>query len=71
MVNLGDSIYEIDTPALLVDLDIMEGNIETMADAFRGMSAGLRPHTKTHKTPIIAHKQIAAGGDRRHMREAR
>jgi len=61
MVNLGDSMYEIDTPALLVDLDIMERNIKTMADAFRGMSAGLRPHTKTHKTPIIAHKQIAAG----------
>jgi 3-hydroxy-D-aspartate aldolase len=61
MVNLGVSIYEIDTPALLIDLDVMEKNIQTMAEAFRGISADLRPHTKTHKTPIIAHKQIAAG----------
>jgi D-serine deaminase-like pyridoxal phosphate-dependent protein len=54
-------MYEIDTPALLVDLDVMEKNIQTMADKFRGMSVDLRPHTKTHKTPIIAQKQIAAG----------
>lgn len=52
---------EIDTPALLLDLDVMERNIVRMAEAFRGLHAKLRPHAKTHKTPIIAHKQLAAG----------
>ena len=58
---VGSSIAEIDTPALLLDLDIMEQNIDRMAGAFRGVTAELRPHAKTHKTPIIAHKQLAAG----------
>ncbi len=61
MVNLGAEKSEIDTPALLIDLDVMEGNIEEMARFFRSVTAGLRPHEKTHKCPIIAHKQIEAG----------
>ena len=52
---------ELDTPALLIDLHKMEANIETMANYFSTVTADLRPHVKTHKTPIIAHKQIAAG----------
>lgn len=51
----------IDTPALVVDLDAMEHNLRTMADFFRDTPAKLRPHAKTHKSPIIAHKQIALG----------
>ena len=39
----------------------MEANIRTMAAYFTTVNAMLRPHLKTHKTPIIAHKQIAAG----------
>jgi D-serine deaminase-like pyridoxal phosphate-dependent protein len=39
----------------------MERNIIRMADAFKGFNAKLRPHAKTHKTPIIGQKQIAAG----------
>lgn len=58
---IGVPIAEIDTPALLLDLAIMEQNIATMADTFRGKDAKLRPHVKTHKTPLIAHKQLAAG----------
>ena len=58
---IGSPIEDIDTPALLLDLDIMERNIARMAAAFRGLSAKLRPHAKTHKTPIIGQKQIAAG----------
>ena len=58
---IGSRVEEIDTPALLLDLDLMEGNIARMAAAFRGLTAKLRPHAKTHKTPIIAHKQLAAG----------
>ncbi len=52
---------ELDTPALLIDLDKMESNIRTMSNYFETVNAGLRPHVKTHKTPIIAHKQVAAG----------
>ena len=58
---IGMHKTELDTPALLIDLDKMEANIQTMADYFSTVNAMLRPHVKTHKTPIIAHKQIAAG----------
>lgn len=61
MVNLGAQKEELDTPCLIVDLDVLEGNINRMAEDFRGMPAKLRPHFKTHKTPIIARKQLNAG----------
>lgn len=56
-----ESKEQILTPALLVDLDAMEANITLMAEFFKSRSAGLRPHFKTHKSPIIAKKQIEAG----------
>jgi D-serine deaminase-like pyridoxal phosphate-dependent protein len=52
---------ELDTPALIVDLDIMERNIQAMADAARRQGVTLRPHIKTHKVPAIAHMQMKAG----------
>src|SRR5215470_3635032 len=52
---------EIDTPALLVDLDVMEGNIATMVDFFRDRPAKLRPHFKSPKAPAIAKRLLAAG----------
>ena len=58
---LGIHKQEIDTPALLIDLDVMDTNIAQMARFFRAVKAELRPHAKTHKTPAIAHKQIQAG----------
>ena len=58
---IGRHKTELDTPALLIDLDIMESNIQKMADYFSKVNTELRPHVKTHKTPIISHKQIAAG----------
>jgi len=58
---IGRHKTELDTPALLINLDKMETNIQKMADFFATVSAELRPHLKTHKTPIIAHKQIKAG----------
>ena len=58
---IGRHKTELDTPALLIDLEKMEANIAAMANYFRTVNADLRPHVKTHKTPIIAHKQIAAG----------
>lgn len=59
--SIGIHKSEIDTPALIIDLDAMEANIRLMSEYFKGRSAALRPHAKTHKCPIIAHKQIAAG----------
>ncbi|NIM44475.1 MAG: DSD1 family PLP-dependent enzyme, partial [Nitrososphaeria archaeon] len=55
--------HDIGTPALVLDLDLMEKNIAKMAEYFRGRKANVRPHIKTHKTPIIAHKQIEAGAE--------
>ena len=57
----GQSKADLDTPALLLDLDAVEANIAQLADWFRGKSCKLRPHAKTHKLPLIAQKQIAAG----------
>lgn len=53
--------WDIDTPALLIDFDLLEKNIDTMARFFRGQDCELRPHVKTHKCPTIAHMQLAAG----------
>jgi D-serine deaminase-like pyridoxal phosphate-dependent protein len=57
----GMALAEVDTPALLIDLDAFERNLVRMADAVRRTSAKLRPHAKTHKSPIIAQKQIDLG----------
>jgi D-serine deaminase-like pyridoxal phosphate-dependent protein len=54
-------VSEIDTPALLVDLDILERNLERVADYTRRHGLRLRPHTKTHKSIRIGKQQLAAG----------
>jgi len=59
--GIGSCKDEIETPALLIDLDALERNIAKMANYFSKAKASLRPHAKTHKTPIIAHKQLRAG----------
>ena len=55
------SLEQIETPALLVDLALLDANIQKMAAYFSKGKAKLRPHFKTHKCPAIAHMQIAAG----------
>ena len=52
---------EIPTPALLLDMDRFERNLERMAKHVRAAGKSLRPHAKTHRCPEIAHRQIAAG----------
>src|SRR5260370_34597506 len=52
---------DIDTPALILDLDIVEENIRTMGEYFAARPQKLRPHFKTPKTPEIARRQLAAG----------
>jgi D-serine deaminase-like pyridoxal phosphate-dependent protein len=54
-------VAEIDTPALLVDLDAMEGNLKKMAGYFAGRKCKARPHFKNHKTPALARKQLDLG----------
>jgi D-serine deaminase-like pyridoxal phosphate-dependent protein len=51
----------IPTPALLVDLEALEANLQKMADHAKQAKVSLRPHAKTHKCPAIARRQIAAG----------
>jgi D-serine deaminase-like pyridoxal phosphate-dependent protein len=57
----GDSIDDVDTPTLVVDLDAFERNLDLMANAVHGAGVALRPHAKSHKCPDIAHAQIGRG----------
>ena len=59
---VGMPVEELDTPALVVDLDALEQNIETLHSFFRDSNAKVRPHVAAHMCPAIAHKQLAAGG---------
>jgi D-serine deaminase-like pyridoxal phosphate-dependent protein len=52
---------DLDTPSLLIDLDVLERNIEEMATVARDAGVRLRPHTKTHKSPEIARMQLEGG----------
>ncbi len=52
---------ELSTPALTIDLDVVERNLDRMASYCRSHSIGLRPHTKTHKTPEVARMQVDRG----------
>ena len=54
-------IDDLPTPCVLVDLDILEKNIEKMADFTKSKNCGVRPHVKSHKSPFIAKKQMKAG----------
>ena len=52
---------ELSTPALVINLDVVERNADRMAAYCSGHSIGLRPHTKTHKTLEIARMQLERG----------
>lgn len=54
-------LSELPTPALCVDLDVFERNIERMHSFFAQRPCDIRPHVKAHKTPAIARRQIDAG----------
>ncbi len=57
----GMRLADVDTPALILDLDAFERNLARMAGLSTQYGVRLRPHAKTHKSPLIAHKQIAHG----------
>ena len=62
MTNLiGIDKDELDTPALLVDLDRFEANIAHLAGVCAENGVAWRPHSKAHKCPEIAHMLLAAG----------
>lgn len=58
---IGRSVDDLDTPVLLIDVDAMDRNIGRIAADLRAAGVAWRPHAKGHKTPAIAHRQLAAG----------
>ena len=58
---IGMSKWDLDTPALCVDLDKLERNIATMRKKLAATGIASRPHAKTHKCPAIARLQLAGG----------
>jgi 3-hydroxy-D-aspartate aldolase len=57
----GMAENEIDTPALVIDLDAFEANLDVMAGLVAQAGVKLRAHAKTHKSPVIARLQMARG----------
>jgi D-serine deaminase-like pyridoxal phosphate-dependent protein len=54
-------LHELETPSLLVDLDRMRRNLDRGADYARRHKLVLRPHIKTHKSPLLAREQLERG----------
>jgi 3-hydroxy-D-aspartate aldolase len=59
--RIASPIADVETPALLVDLDAYERNLDRMVDSLKGHPVRLRAHAKTHKCPIIASHQVSRG----------
>lgn len=59
---LGTPVEELDTPALVVDTDLLDQNLSTVHTFFEQCDAKLRPFVSAHCCPALAHKQLAAGG---------
>ena len=59
--RIGDAAEDVDTPALLIDLDAFERNLKKMADFAKEAGIRLRPHSKTHKSAHIARLQMELG----------
>jgi len=60
-MQVNVSKWELDTPALCVDLDALEANLATLQDTVTRNGIAARPHAKTHKCPIIARLQLDSG----------
>ncbi|MGV3743376.1 MAG: DSD1 family PLP-dependent enzyme [Burkholderiaceae bacterium] len=58
---IGQNLSMVSTPALVLDLDAFESNIQNMADLASRHNVALRPHAKAHKSSDIAKAQLAAG----------
>lgn len=61
-IEIGITKFELDTPALLIDLPSFEKNLNSMAEFFAEREVNLRPHVKTYNaTPVLAQMQLEAG----------
>ena len=60
-LDVGISMWDLDTPCLCVDLDRLEGNLDRMQTTVTRNGIASRPHAKTHKCPAIARLQLATG----------
>ncbi|MEP6914260.1 MAG: DSD1 family PLP-dependent enzyme [Acidobacteriota bacterium] len=58
---LEKSIKELPTPALLIDLDILDHNLQQLASYMKGRAVTFRPHAKAHKSPAVGKLQLASG----------
>ena len=58
---IGRPVEELDTPALVLDLDVVDANIARTAEIAQNAGARLRPHIKTHRMLEVARRQIEAG----------
>jgi D-serine deaminase-like pyridoxal phosphate-dependent protein len=58
---IGRHQSELDTPALCIDLDVMEANMQAMAEFLKERNKQWRPHVKCHKVPAISHRQLRLG----------
>ncbi len=58
----GTPLTDLDTPCLILDMDALDHNMDVMASFYAGQSSKLRGHSKNHKTPALAHRQIRRGG---------
>ncbi len=54
-------IEDLETPAILIDFDVLEANIARQAERARAAGVKLRPHGKTHKVPEVGRMQLKAG----------
>ena len=59
--EIGMPLAEVDTPALILDLDAFERNLDRLDASLAGTNVKVRPHAKSHKCPQIALRQIALG----------
>ena len=63
LIGVPGSRHALDTPALVLDIDVMEANIESMAAHARAHDYQLRPVAKIHKSVEVARLQVAAGAN--------
>ena len=55
------TVHDVSTPAVLIDVDVLDRNIARMAERARAAGVALRPHGKTHKLLEVGRRQLAAG----------
>ncbi|HEU0021758.1 MAG TPA: DSD1 family PLP-dependent enzyme, partial [Dehalococcoidia bacterium] len=58
----GTPLADLETPCLILDMDALDHNMDLMADYYRHRASKLRGHSKNHKTPALAWRQIRRGG---------